>query len=227
MSIRIIHLRKLLRAFNEPNNRKVTLLRGDIRMELKKQTRPSSKGGDFHGPFWSDAKNHASGKIDLSIATLNRIASNEARGRLYPELTDGFLEWWHNKRRTRNEPITAFPYSVKKRYVINQLDAIVKVENLLSVMIGDPKNGEQEKRLVYPYFSEEPILDEKTARLGLWLLSEALPEYDPKDLRILDVIRARAFSLSESPLTGTEEYEFVKKYAKLIDEWEQLRQEYG
>ena len=227
MSIRNIHLRKLLRAFNEPENRKITLLRGDIRSELKKRSGLSSKGGDFHGPFWSDAKNHASGEIDLSIATLDRIAKNEARGRLYPELTEGFLEWWHNKRRTRNEPISAFPYTVKKRYAIDELDAVVKVENLLSIMIGDPDSGLQGKRLIYPYFSEEPVLDEKTARLGLWLLSEALPEYDSEDLRILDVMRARAFSLMEFPLTGIEENEFKKKYGMLIDEWEALSEQYG
>ncbi|PHS20911.1 MAG: hypothetical protein COA85_13655 [Robiginitomaculum sp.] len=227
MSIRNIHLRKLLRAFNESENRKITLLRGDIRSELKKRAGFASKGGDFHGPFWSDAKNHASGEIDLSIATLDRIAKNEARGRLYPELTEGFLEWWHNKRRTRNEPISVFPYTVKKCFKIDELSASVKVENLLSILIGDPNLGPQGKRLIYPYFSEEPVLDKKTAQLGLWLLSEALPEFAPEDIRILDVIRAKAFSISELPLSGAEEYEFLKKYGKLIDEWETLNEQYG
>ena len=104
---------------------------------------------------------------------------------------------------------------------------MVKVENLLSILIGDPNLGPQGKRLIYPYFSEEPILDEKTARLGLWLLCEALPEFEPEDLRILDVMRARAFSLSGSPLTGIEEHEFKKKYERLIDEWEALSEQYG
>ena len=177
MSIRKIHLRKLLKAFNEPENKKITLLRNDIRSEIKKLEGKSSGGGDFHVPFWSDAKGHASGEIDLSIATFNRIAKDAKKGRLYPELRDGFLEWWHNKRRTRNEPITAFPYTVKRRFEIPDLDAIVKVENLLSILIGNPESGPQGKRIIYPYFSEDPILDEQTARLGLWLLSVALPEF--------------------------------------------------
>lgn len=227
MSIRNIHLRKLLQAFNEPENRKITLLRNDIRTELKKRSGFSSKGGDFHGPFWSDAKNHAAGEIDLSIATLDRIAKNEARGRLYPELADGFLEWWHNKRRTRTEPISAFPYTVKKRYEIDELDAVVKVENLLSIIIGDANVGPQGERLIYPYFSEEPVLDEKAAQLGLWLLSEAFPEFASENIRVLDVMRAKAFSISELPLSGAEEYEFLKKYRKLIDEWDILNEQYG
>jgi len=227
MSIRKIHLRKLLKAFNEPENKKISLLRSDIRNERKKLEKKSSGGGDFHGPFWSDAKNHTSGAVDLSIATIDRIAKNEARGRLYPKLSNGFLEWWHKKRRTRNEPISAFPYTVKRRFKIQELDAEVKVENLLSIFIGDPEEGPQGKRIIYPYFSEEPILDEQTARLGLWLLKEALPEFDHTDLRILDVIRAKAYSTLEYPLTGTEQQEFQYKYRMLIDKWEELNKEYG
>ena len=227
MSIRNIHLRKLLRAFNETESRKKTLLRSDVRSEVNKRMGKISSGGDFHGPFWSDAKNHAAGKIDLSVATLERIAKHAARGRLYPELTAGFLEWWHKKRRTRNEPITAFPYTVRKRYSIPELDAVVKVENLLSVLIGDPALGPQGKRLIYPYFSEEPILDEKTSRLALWLLTKALPEYNARDLRVLDVIRARAFSVENCPLSGNEEHEFLNKYTKILEEWEALNDLYG
>lgn len=227
MTIYRIHLRKLLKAFEEPANRKTSLLRSDIRNELKKQRGENSGGGDFHGPFWSDAKNHASGHIDLSIATLERIALNETRGRLYPELTEGFLEWWHKKRRSRNETITAFPYSVKKHFKISDLNATVKVENLLSINIGGDGQGEISQRLIYPYFSEEPILSNQSARLGLWLLHKALPDYNPEYLRILDVIRAKAFSLEDYPLQGNEEQLFIQKYASLISEWEELYQQYG
>lgn len=227
MSIYKIHLRKLLKAFEEPANKKTSLLRSDIRNEIKKLKGEASGGGDFHGPFWSDAKNHASGKIDLSIATLNRIALNESRGRLYPELSEGFLEWWHKKRRSRNETITAFPYSVKKHFEIQNLNATIKVENLLSINIGGNNEGQISQRLIYPYFSEEPILTNQSARLGLWLLSKALPEYNPEYLRILDVIRAKAFSLEDNPLKGNEEQIFIQKYAALISEWEELYQQYG
>jgi len=226
MSIYKIHLRKLLRAFEEPENKRTTLLRGDARNELKKQNGDVSGGGDFYGPFWSDAKNHASGVIDLSVATLDRIAKNEARGRLYPKLTDGFLEWWHKKRRSRNEPISAFPYSVKKHHKIDVLNATVKVENLLSINIGGDEQGHISQRLIYPYFAEEPILTPQSIRLGLWLLSMALPDYDSRYLRILDVIRAKAFSLSDVPLRGDEEEIFIQKYSALISEWEELYQTY-
>lgn len=227
MSIRKIHLRKLLKAFNEPENKKISLLKNDIRNERKKLDGKSTGGGDFYGPFWSDAKNHTSGKIDLSIATLDRIAKNEHRGRLYPRLCNGFLEWWHKKRRSRNEQIFAFPYTVKKQHELSDLKAIVKVENLLSILIGDGKDEPQGKRLIYPYFSEEPILDGQSARLGLWLLCEAFPEHNPADLRILDVMRAKSFSILDYPLIGTEEKEFKYKYKNLIDKWDELNQKYG
>ena len=97
---------------------------------------------------------------------------------------------------------------------------------MLSISIGDGVDQPKGKRLIYPYFSESPVLDVNTARLGLWLLSVALPDYDPLDIRILDVMRAKAFSLSDNPLKGDEENEFKIKYGLLIAQWDKLYQEY-
>ncbi len=227
MSVHRIHLRKLLRAFGDTKVKKITLLRNDIRTERKKLSGNKSGGGDFYAPFWCDAKNHASGEIDLNLATLGRIAKNERRSHLYPELNKGFLNWWHLKRRNRNVPVTAFPYSVKERYDFVNLNALVKVENLLTILIGDPKNGPQEKRLIYPYFTKKPELSDDIARLGLWLLRETLTEYDPTDLRILDVMRSKTFSIADTPLRGTEESEFTERYASILYEWQELYKQYG
>ncbi len=71
-----------------------------------------------------------------------------------------------------------------------------------------------------------PKLTAGLARLGLWLLSEALDAYVDKDLRILDVIRSEPFSLRDFPLQGNEKAQFLGKYKNLLDERERLKREY-
>jgi len=104
MSIEKVHLRKLLRLFFLPDSARVSELRKDIRQEIKKAAFPGGKGGDFHTPFWTDAKNHVAGRLDLAAQVDERIARNDNRVRLYPELSKGFLNWWNEKRRWQNEP---------------------------------------------------------------------------------------------------------------------------
>jgi hypothetical protein len=113
MSIEKIHLRKLLQLFYLPANKRKSLLRADIRNDLNKALGESTDGGDFHGPFWADAKSHVAGQEDLRTAVKNRIASNKSRTRLYPLLAGGFLNWWDEKRRWRNEPFEFMSESVK------------------------------------------------------------------------------------------------------------------
>lgn len=79
---------------------------------------------------------------------------------------------------------------------------------------------------VYPYFSPEPILSEEAARLGLWLLIEALDTVPREEIRILDVIRGETFSIDRHPLRGTEEQDFVRRYGALLAEREALAEEY-
>jgi len=221
MSIKKIHLNKLLRVFGLPDNKLTTLLREDIRRENAKKLGKKSGGGDFHAPFWCDAKKHAAGISDLRQDTESRINANDRRKKLYPPLRDGFLNWWDNKRRWRNEPFNFQSISVKAHYRIEELDAIVKVENLLSFSIGEHDN-----RLIYPYLYENPMLTDHNYRLGLWLLSSALPKYNSQDMRILDVNRSKSIAVSDLPIMGNEKTEFINHFSRVINKWELLKLEY-
>lgn len=221
MSIKKIHLRKLLKAFALPENKLTSMLRQDIRLEISKENGTNEGGGDFHGPFWSDAKDFALNGADLPLNTEARIQSNRARKRLYPELLSGFMNWWNNKRRWRNEDIEPYTTNIKAQFEIEGVGGVVKVENFLGISIGDNLN-----RLIYPYFAETPELTEQNARMGLWLLSVAFPKNNIEDFRILDVLRAKTYSIEDCPLSGTEQRDFTYRYRQIVDRWQELRHEY-
>jgi len=221
MAISPIHLRKVLCLFEADTSLRTRILRTDIRSVLaKEEGEDSDGGGDFHTPFWADAKEHVFGRADLHDRTKARIASNKTRKRLYPLLRDGFLKWWNERRRWRNAPFDALPRPVFARHPLAGL-GIVKVEGLLGVGMGDGTG-----RYVYPYFAEDPSLSDELARLGLWLMSEALPKYRPDDFRILDVLRSRSFGLLDRPLRGDEPVLFANKYDAVVRDWHRLRSEY-
>lgn len=207
--------------FYLPRNLRTSALRDDIRRDINKKMYGAPGGGDFHGPFWADAKTHVTGHADLRLLTDDRVASNKRRQRLYPLLRSGFLTWWNEKRRWINEPFEIVEGSIKKQFVVEALGCTVKVENLLSVKIGDESH-----RLVYPYFSEKPALTAESARVGLWVLNQALPVFSVEDFRILDVLRSASFATIDSPLQGNEEGLFMSQYTALLAEWRKLRKEY-
>lgn len=222
MSFELVGLGKLLNAMYASNSQRITLLRGDIRSEIKKaEGFGNSKGGDFYVPFWADAKRHVAGELDLRLATIARIESNKGRDRLYTMLTDGFLLWWEEKRRLRNVPFSVIENNIKARHEIAGLGS-VKVENTLSITVGD--NGH---RIIYPYFCEDPALCEEAARLGLWLMSKCIKGYALIDMRLLDIIEGRSFSTLDTPLLGNEEALFQARYKALLAEWQALRAEYA
>lgn len=174
-------------------------------------------GDDFYGAFWADAREHVFGGQDLHEATNGRMADSRNRRRLYPLLRDGFLGWWNAYRRRTNEPFQLGP-PLRTRFEFLDLAAMVKVDSILS--ITDGLGGHH---YVYPYFAEAPELSEDAARLGLWLLSRALPDVPADRFRLLDVFRARAFSIGQNPLQGDEEQRFSRLYAGLIQERNGLR----
>lgn len=214
MALDKVHLRKLLKLFLLKDSLRFTAIRSDAKAEMKKQDEGSEPGGDFHVPFWGDAKAHAAGRYDLHDATEQQIEKNWRRNRLYPQLRDGFLLWWNEKRRWINELISELPKSIKSSVGFVEIDGLVKVENLLSLRLGDEKF-----RYVYPYFAEKPALTPEAARLGLWLMSKALVQYPVEDMRILDVIRGESFSVDKYPLIGDEEEIFNLRYRKILREW--------
>lgn len=223
MSIKKIHLWKVLKLLYAPESLKIKDLRSDIRNDIKKETGNNADGGDFYLPFWADARSHALRKSDLREQTVIRISNNTGRERLYLELTEGFLSWWTEKSRWRNEPFEPIPESVKGHFDISKIGVTIKVENLLALHIS----GETH-RIIYPYFSEDPRLSEEGSRIGIWLIKEALSfyKYKTEDMYILDILRGISFSIADHPLHGDEEDLFTEKYARIIDQWNHLRLEY-
>lgn len=220
MALNRIHLRKLLKIlFSEPNVRR-SELRSDIREEIAREAGQEGGGGDFYAPFWADAKNHVFGTADLHNMVDGRVEANCRRANLYPQLRTGFLIWWNERRRWTNEPFRP-GRQLKAHFPFANLDAVVKVDNILSV-----RDGAGEEHVVYPYFSPQPELSENAARLGLWLLSSALPTVPLEEIRILDVIRGRTFSVDRSPLRGDEQEEFITRYSAALNERDVLRREY-
>lgn len=220
MALDRIHLRKLLKIFFlEPNQRR-SAVRSDIREEIARDAGRDSSGGDFYAPFWADAKSHVFGSGDLHDMVEARMEANVRRTNLYPRLRDGFLLWWNERRRWTNEPFRP-GRSLKVHFPFPGLDATVKIDSVLSV-----RDGLDAEHAVYPYFAPEPVLSDAAARLGLWLLTRALPTVPPAEIRILDVIRGRTFSLDRMPLRGDEEAEFRRRYSELLRQREALRREY-
>ena len=220
MSIRSIHLRKLLKMMYLPANRRRSAIRQDIREEIAREGGYSGSGGDFYAPFWSDAKSHVFGFSDLHNATRARIAANPGRANLYPQLRDGFLLWWDERRRWTNEPFRQAE-GVKAVYQITGLGVTVKAANILSV-----RDAHDDDHFVYPYWFPEPVMSDESARLSLWLLNAALPNVELDELRVLDVIRGETFSADRLPLRGDEEQLFHDRYTRLLREWDALRAEY-
>lgn len=220
MSVEKIHLRKLLQLFYARPSQQRRILRDEIRRESNKALNNETAGGDFHSPFWADAKDHVAGRLDLLAESKNRVSKNKTRKRLYPLLAKGFLSVWNEKARWKNEAFELHPKTAKGQFSLSELGATVKVENVLAVKLWDRTD-----RAIYPYFSEEPILPFEGARLGLWALQEALPEFSPNDLRIMDVLRGFYYRPVDIPLQGSERIEFIQRYKVILDEWKKLRDE--
>ena len=220
MALDQIHLRKLLKLMFLSPNKLQSEIRQDIRNERSRAVGINQSGGDFHGPFWADAKRHAFAEVDLHLSVEERIEANRSRERLYPLLRDGFLVWWNERRRWTNEPFQQGP-ELKSLFSFSDLDAAVRVEGLLSV-----RDGLNVEHAVYPYFAEDPTLTEHSARLGLWVLTNSLPAIPADEIRILDVIRGRTFSLDRTPLEGDEEEDFRRRYFDILRQRDVLLSEY-
>lgn len=221
MSVLDIPLRKILQLFYASSSSRRSLLKDDIRLDLRKETGGNrSKGGDFHLPFWTDVKGHISGIADLRQLTEDRISRNDRYKRLYPLLTEGILELLSAKLRWSNEPVEITPQSVHGIFRIEGLGGTIRIKDALNARV----RGEY-TRIVYPYFSEEPALPDEGGRLGLWAMQQALTELNPEDMRVIDVLRRSFFSLQTTPLRGDEEKIFYDNYSHLVDEWQKIKNE--
>ena len=220
MAIDVIHLRNLMRLILAEPALETRLLRTNIREEIAREQGDGEGGMDFYSPFWADAKAHVRGDRELRAQTEIRVAASRQRRNLYPQLRDGFLTWWEERRRRRNEPFTILDVQVRGRFQVDGV-GVVRVENNLAFQIGDDGI-----RVIYPYFNDEPEITPDMARIGLWAMSQALPQFAIQDMRILDVIRGRSFSVEEAPQSGTEPEDARAVYGALIARWHVLRAEY-
>ncbi|TBE45424.1 hypothetical protein ELH02_14110 [Rhizobium ruizarguesonis] len=221
MSVLDTPLRKVLQMFYAQQPLRGKILKEDIRLDRQKEAGGTrSRGGDFYLPFWSDVKTHISDNGHLTQLIDARILSNRSYKRLYPLLKDGVLELLSAKLRWSNEPIEIVAQSVHGNLRIEDLGGTIRVRDALHARV----RGEY-VRVVYPYFSEEPALTEEGGRLGLWAMQQALKEFDPDDMRIIDPLRRTFFSPLTTPLQGNEEAIFRANYRSLVDEWERLKRE--
>ncbi|WP_044828154.1 hypothetical protein [Thalassospira sp. HJ] len=216
MAIEKVHLRKLLQLFGMKQNKLVSQLRRDILQSLK-----GGEGRDFYTPFWADVKQHVIGEKTLSVSVAERVEKSDQRKRRYPELEKGFLEWWNEKRRWINEPFEFLDQSVRGVYTVEDPELTVKLENMLSLKIGDNAH-----RIIYPYFNREPALTEQLARQGLFVLSRGITQYKDVDFRIVDLTRSRSFSVQDLPFQGDEEESFIANYQRVRDLWFELLEQY-
>jgi hypothetical protein len=219
MSIEKINLRKLLQLLLADARLQRALLLADIRSDRAKQYR-EGKGGDFYSPFWADVKDHAAGRANIADQVEIRIAKNDTRARLYPVLRDGFLEMWTEKIRWRNEPFEFVPESIKAQLAIKELRTTVKIENTASIIAWDGSH-----RIMYPYFYEEPPLTDEGARLGFWALTQALPDHNLEDFRIIDFIRRAYYRAADIGMNGDEGKQFTQRYKALLAQWRKLKEE--
>jgi hypothetical protein len=220
MSLELINLRKLLKLMYLDQRALTSELRMDIREERDRERGIPLGGGDFYGPFWRDAKDHVFGLSDLHDTTADRISGNDRRRNLYPRLRDGFLLWWNERRRWTNAPFEPID-TPTTRYRVPGIATTVKIDSVLAV-----QDGRGDDHYVYPYWFADPAINGEAARVGLWLLSQALPQILPEEIRLLDVIRGQTFSIDRDVLTGEEAAIFAAHFDRLSQRRRQLRDEY-
>lgn len=217
MAIENIGLYKLLRLMYLTGAPRRRELRQDIRNDRTRGTKGAPEPRDFYVPFWAAAKHHTTGGTDLHESVDDLISRNYVNRRnLYPLLRDGFLLWWDERRRWTNEPFTPGT-SLKKTLKFEELNAEVRINNILSV-----RDGQGVEHFIYPYFAQEPILTEEAARIGLWVLGKAFPEIPHEELRLLDVMRGQTYSVDRNPMQGNEAELFKRNYIQLISDRDAL-----
>lgn len=220
MAIEKKNLRNLLQIFFAPERLRTRLLRDDVIGEIRKKRGESSGGPSFYGPFWADAKDHAAGLKDLITETELRILDNARRKKTYPLLKNGFLKWWNENRRWRNEPFEIIPQTIPVQSTLHEIGCIVKIENMFSVKID-----ETDRRLIYPYFSDVPSVSNEAARLGISIIGNAMTQFKMDDVRILDIRRGVAYGTIDVPLKGDERQIFLEHYKRALADCQKIRAE--
>lgn len=223
MTINIIHLRKFLQFCALDQKRLEQGLRKEIYSDIQREDKTDDRQPmDFYGCFWADAKHSVLHGLNLRLATEDRITKNKLRKRLYPILEKRFTDWWRDELRGTNLLVAPEEATAHTRWALPDIGITLKFENFLALRIG-----QDQYRLVYPYFSEKPPLEDKWIRIGLWLLNKALPQFGLDAMRLLDVQLGKAYSHFTNPFLGTEERELNNKCLALLALWRELNEAAG
>ncbi|WCL55546.1 hypothetical protein [Gimibacter soli] len=218
MSLHTARLSKIIKiAYTDEK-----LARRDIHADVadhiqkgKVTDKSSGGGGDFHSELWARFKDcifeHDAEGFDLIVTAL--IKANSRRKRLFPLLAAGLKSWGLEKRRWMNEEIKRIK-SPTGTVDLNSPDLSFKVNNILALEIVGQSN-----RYIYPYFSAEPALSDEAARVALWQIHKALPHVKLEEVRILDVLRGRSFSVSDVPFLGDEQSLFEHHVTNIMKRW--------
>lgn len=212
MNAEYVHLRNFIR-FDLADNKLKSRLLGTWVSQFLAPKDDDASGGDFYVPFWADAKKHVAGEGNLIAMTSARMASNRRRSRLYPLLQAGFLKWWTDVQRQTNQELELLKIPIKGKFDVDGL-GVLRVENNLALRA----HGEI-VRVVYPYFSEEPILNKEAVRMALWVMEQALSDYDPMTFEILDVVRGVSYRYVDCAFVGDEEALIASRYQVFVDSW--------
>ena len=224
MAINSLHVNKTLRFLDLSKNRFLDSSDRGLRKELltdisrdrRKSAGRKTGGGNFYGPFWGDVRRHFLREGNISELTKDTIGRDHGRENLYTLLEANFQIFL---RRGHNSEAELSAKRPNGDFNLSDIGLTTKVEGILTLII------EGDEHLVYPYWFNEPRLSDDTVRIGLWLISKALPYENPENIRILDIMRANYFSLETHPLKGNEEELLIQGYQEISNFRQELAEE--
>lgn len=210
-----MHLHKILRLMSCDGKLYRRKLIEDVNQDIKREINGGSSGGEFYTPFWALAKRFVISGGDMRRETAVLIDKHSGRRNIYPKLEKGFSGWWAEKRRWRNEPFSEIRF---EPIYYSMCGWNIKIVNVLALSGSDAS-----QRLIYPYWYNEPAVDVSIARLGLAVIDQSVNNFKTEELRLLDIIRGRSFSVDDVRLSGGETSEFEQRLKHIVEDWNMLR----
>jgi hypothetical protein len=217
MTMDRLSLARFLELLQLPHARRLKVIERDARKAVfADRFGKSSDGGDFYGPFWSDAKRSAvEREFSLAAATADRIARNKSRRRLYPQLLRGFEQGWRGLRTSR---ITAATLELVTRLSVtikgSEEEDYIHASNVLAV-----KEPRGVLHIAYPYFSKDVGLGVRHAKVGVRVLRQGFARAKPESVAMLDVLRGNLFVGADGEVDTSARDELVDRYDAVMREW--------
>lgn len=219
MAMDRLSLSRFLELMQLPHARRLRMIERDARRAVYVEQfgkDADGGGGDFYGPFWADAKRSAvDDSFDLASATVERIASNKSRRRLYPVLLNGFESGWAVLRQARiSGGVITLVSNLAVTLKGSEGEDRLRATNALSV-----QEAGTHLHITYPYFSKDVGLGTRHARLGLAVLKQGFASAKPKTVAILDVLRGNLFVGDEVIEDSSAREQVVERYDAVMREW--------